>query len=159
MASWNKRIYVLKQKQQQKLERVNYWEIMPCSPLKINRRFAGTFRHHLQSFVCCLFFVLVSPKCRLIFIALHGVRLYPKRQNSSQPPLWEPHITQRKTYLILGPRPSPFINQFLFLRVWSENIYNWKSWYLISNFLSYSSSFHSENTLLHISIDLLHWSE
>jgi hypothetical protein len=25
-----------------------FWDIMPCSPLKVNRRFGGTYRLHLQ---------------------------------------------------------------------------------------------------------------
>jgi hypothetical protein len=25
-----------------------FWDIMPCSPLKVNRRFGGTYRVHLQ---------------------------------------------------------------------------------------------------------------
>jgi hypothetical protein len=30
------------------------WDITPCSPLKVNRRFGGTYLLHLQSFDCCL---------------------------------------------------------------------------------------------------------
>jgi hypothetical protein len=25
-----------------------FWDIMPCSPMKVNRRFAETYRFHLQ---------------------------------------------------------------------------------------------------------------
>jgi hypothetical protein len=31
------------------------WDIAPCSPLKVNRRFVGTYHHHLH--VCCLLHV------------------------------------------------------------------------------------------------------
>jgi hypothetical protein len=28
-----------------------FWDITPCSPLKVNRRFGGTYRHHLQDLI------------------------------------------------------------------------------------------------------------
>jgi hypothetical protein len=28
---------------------INFWDISPCSPLSVNRRFGGTYRLHLQS--------------------------------------------------------------------------------------------------------------
>jgi hypothetical protein len=38
------------QKKKTKLEmkRTIFWDIMPCSPLKINQRLEGTYRIHLQ---------------------------------------------------------------------------------------------------------------
>jgi hypothetical protein len=27
---------------------INYWDITPCSPLTVNRRFGGAYRLHLQ---------------------------------------------------------------------------------------------------------------
>jgi cellulose synthase/poly-beta-1,6-N-acetylglucosamine synthase-like glycosyltransferase len=30
------------------LKSTNFWDITPCSPLKVNRRFGGTYRLHLQ---------------------------------------------------------------------------------------------------------------
>jgi hypothetical protein len=33
-----------------------FWDIKPCSPLKVNRRFGGTYRLHLQGFLLGLFF-------------------------------------------------------------------------------------------------------
>jgi hypothetical protein len=31
-----------------------FWDITPCSPLSVNRRFGGTYRLHLQSYACHL---------------------------------------------------------------------------------------------------------
>jgi hypothetical protein len=31
------------------LKIIIFWDITPCSPLKINRRFGGTYRFHLQA--------------------------------------------------------------------------------------------------------------
>jgi hypothetical protein len=30
------------------LKSINFWDITPCSPLSVNRRFGGTFRLHIQ---------------------------------------------------------------------------------------------------------------
>jgi hypothetical protein len=31
-----------------------FWDITPCSPLKVNRRFGGTYRLHLESQIALL---------------------------------------------------------------------------------------------------------
>jgi hypothetical protein len=73
-----------------------FWDITPCTPLKVNRRFGGICRLHLQgrrisqaSFTCYLcrasffaWFILrprrlrrrVPPKRQLTFNGLHGVK-------------------------------------------------------------------------------------
>jgi hypothetical protein len=30
------------------IKSINFWDIMPCSPMSVNRRFGGTYRLHLQ---------------------------------------------------------------------------------------------------------------
>jgi hypothetical protein len=65
-----------------------FWVVMPCSPLKVNRRFGWKHRLHLQSSTCHLlsrWFLArliyrprrwrryVPPKHRLTFNALQGV--------------------------------------------------------------------------------------
>jgi hypothetical protein len=30
------------------MESINFWDITPCSPLSVNRRFGGTYHLHLQ---------------------------------------------------------------------------------------------------------------
>jgi hypothetical protein len=42
-----------------------FWDIMPCSPLSVNRRFGGTYRLHIEG---------------------------RKNKFSKKPPLWEPQI-------------------------------------------------------------------
>jgi hypothetical protein len=65
-----------------------FWDITPCSPLKVNRRFGGTYRLHLQGrallatcfhagFLLGIFFDPedgddVHPKRRLTFNGLYG---------------------------------------------------------------------------------------
>jgi hypothetical protein len=73
-----------------------FWDITPCSPLKVNRRFRGTYRLYLQGrrtsrtrnqpesrwqTETCLFSLrpwrwsrYVSPKRQLTFNGLHSVR-------------------------------------------------------------------------------------
>jgi hypothetical protein len=48
-----------------------FWGITPCSPLKVNRRFGGTYRLHLQSRRTR--WKRYSPKRRMTFNGLHGV--------------------------------------------------------------------------------------
>jgi hypothetical protein len=65
-----------------------FWDITPCSPLKVNRRFGRIYRLQLQSFSCHLlprwflarlilrpwrWRVYVPLKRRLTFNGLHGV--------------------------------------------------------------------------------------
>jgi hypothetical protein len=38
------------------LESIIFWDITPCSPLKVIRRFGGTYCLHLQGFLLGLFF-------------------------------------------------------------------------------------------------------
>jgi hypothetical protein len=65
---------------------VIFWDITPCSPLKVNRRFGETCRLHpallgymrQARFLICYFRPWISrrhvpPKCRLTFNGLHGV--------------------------------------------------------------------------------------
>jgi hypothetical protein len=32
-----------------------FWDIMPCNPLKVNRRFGGTYRFHLRALLATCF--------------------------------------------------------------------------------------------------------
>jgi hypothetical protein len=57
-----------------------FWDITPCSPLKVNRRFGGTYRTHLQGRRIRRArnqresrWQAVPPKRRLTFNELHGV--------------------------------------------------------------------------------------
>jgi hypothetical protein len=65
-----------------------FWVITPCSPLKVNPRFGGTYRLHLQGRVCHLLLrwflaqlnfrpwrwrQYIPPKRRLTLNGLHGV--------------------------------------------------------------------------------------
>jgi hypothetical protein len=63
-----------------------FWYMTPCSPLKVNRLFGGTFRLHLKPsrqpalcwFLLLLFFdlddaAICSPKRRLTFCGLHSI--------------------------------------------------------------------------------------
>jgi hypothetical protein len=36
-----------------------FWDITPCSPLRVNQRFGGTFRLHLQGSKLATYFTLV----------------------------------------------------------------------------------------------------
>jgi hypothetical protein len=47
-----------------------FLDITPCSPLKVNRRFGGTYRLHLRSRRLRLY---VPPKRPFTFNGLHGV--------------------------------------------------------------------------------------
>jgi hypothetical protein len=38
----------LKPQRKLDIKRTTFWDITPCSPLKVNRRFGGTYRLHLQ---------------------------------------------------------------------------------------------------------------
>jgi hypothetical protein len=56
-----------------------FWDIMLCSPLKVNRRFAETYRLHLQGRKISQArnqrkrWFLVPPKRQLTFNGLHGL--------------------------------------------------------------------------------------
>jgi hypothetical protein len=65
-----------------------FWDVTPCSPLKVNRHFGGTCRLHLQQTSCYLLsrwflarLILrpwrwrrhIPPKCRLTFNGLYGI--------------------------------------------------------------------------------------
>jgi hypothetical protein len=51
-----------------------FWEITPCSPLKVNRRFGGICRRHLQGrSMSQARNRHGTGACRLIFNGLHGV--------------------------------------------------------------------------------------
>jgi hypothetical protein len=52
-----------------------FWNITPCSPLKVNRRFGGTRRYHLQGFLLGLFY---KPEIGGDYTTLHS-----RRHNSS----------------------------------------------------------------------------
>jgi hypothetical protein len=103
-----------------------FWDITPCSPLRVNRRFGGTYRLHIlgrkmssvrnhhESRSLPPAFTLVS--CGIFFfdpeywgdmfllnVDWHSTdyrALYLRRLYSSQPRLWEPQILQIKNYLI-----------------------------------------------------------
>jgi hypothetical protein len=47
-----------------------WWDITPCSLIKVNQCFGGIFRLHLRGRRCMRH---VSPKCRLTCIGLNGV--------------------------------------------------------------------------------------
>jgi hypothetical protein len=52
-----------------------FWDITPCSPLKINGRFGGTCHFHLQGLRISRArhqYVASTLKCRLTFNGLHG---------------------------------------------------------------------------------------
>jgi hypothetical protein len=64
-----------------------FWDIKPCSPLKLNRRFGGTCRLHLQGWrvsrgrnqhepgskIACISYCLPPPKRRLTFNGLRRI--------------------------------------------------------------------------------------
>jgi hypothetical protein len=58
-----------------------FWDKTPCGPLKVSRRFRGTYRLHLLSHWCRSPRILlpwrwrwyVTPKCGLTFNGLHSV--------------------------------------------------------------------------------------
>jgi hypothetical protein len=92
-----------------------------CSPLKVNRRFRGICRLHLQGRKitqarnqheagCNAFrflaWLILQPRrwrrhvpLKSWLISTDYTALYPKRKNSSQPLLWEPQILQQFTSL------------------------------------------------------------
>jgi hypothetical protein len=95
-----------------------FWDITLCSPLKVNRRFGGTYRLHLQGrniswarnqeallatcfhvgFLLGLFF---DPEDggdvflrNVSWLSTDYTALHPRRLYSSKPPLWEAQILQ-----------------------------------------------------------------
>jgi hypothetical protein len=83
------------------------WDITPCNPLKVSRRLGGTYRLHLQGrrisqagnqqkAVRALLVLVFYPEdggdmlLRDVgWLSTDYTALYPRTQNSSQPPLWE----------------------------------------------------------------------
>jgi hypothetical protein len=60
------------------MKSINFWDITPCSPLSVNRRFGGTYRLHIQGRRNKLSKKsaskrVVHPKRRLTLNRLHGV--------------------------------------------------------------------------------------
>jgi hypothetical protein len=63
----------------------------PCSPLKVNGRFGGTYRLHLQGRLSRATYQLATW-FRAGWLSPDYTALYPWRQHSSWPPLWSFHI-------------------------------------------------------------------
>jgi hypothetical protein len=45
-------VTVWKHKQNENMKSTIFWDITMCSPLKASQRFGGTYRHHLQGWIC-----------------------------------------------------------------------------------------------------------
>jgi hypothetical protein len=87
-----------------------FWDLMPCSPLKVNQSFSGTCRHHLQGWrisqvrnqheagskqsSACLAYSLtlkMEVTCSsetLVDFQWTTMTLYPRRQNSLLKQVW-----------------------------------------------------------------------
>jgi hypothetical protein len=114
-----------------------FWDITPCSPLKVNRRFGVAYRLHLQGrrinraktsvkeggkwTSCSTYEDEGDMFLRNVGWLLRDyTALYPRRQYSSKPPLWELQTLHIHSYRTLS-RVCMVLNNEL-ERIWKEAV-------------------------------------
>jgi hypothetical protein len=121
-----------------------FWGITPCSMLKVNQCFRGTCRLHLHSqrigqarnqhesraatsfhtgFLLSLYFNHENwggmSLRNVSWCSMDYAVLYPRRQNSSYPPLWEPQILYRQNRFIkISNKSFEYVTLFKYFNQW-----------------------------------------
>jgi hypothetical protein len=62
------------------MKSIIFWDITPCSPLGVNRRFGGTYRLHIQHLLACWFLAeLISSPLKMEAICLSETSVETQR--------------------------------------------------------------------------------